>query len=234
MVESVWIVERKLKVDDPVGAFSVHGVNGIWGILSIGLLADGQYGRGWNGTDLGDKGVTGILYGGTGWGQLAAQAAGAVTIIVVMGGIALAFFKIQNKVMKGGIRVDEATELAGVDEEMGVPAYADFVLSSASYTSSDESRAGEGARDGSLGQPEPEEHVSRLGGATHPTRLGLLPPDAHAGSGSGPCSSSTKMVWVLRTCGTSCSSPRTTSRRCCTSGARTSITMSKAPLVMAR
>ena len=141
VVESVWFVERKLKIDDPVGAVSVHGVNGIWGILSIGLLADGQYGSGWNGTDLGDKGVTGIFYGGTGWGQLAAQAAGALTIIVVMGGIALAFFKIQNKVMKGGIRVDEAMELAGVDEEVGVPGYADFVLSSSATTYSADENA---------------------------------------------------------------------------------------------
>jgi Amt family ammonium transporter len=130
VIEAAWFVERRLKVDDPVGAVAVHGVNGIWGILSIGLLADGQYGAGWNGTDLGDKGVTGILYGGTGWGQLAAQVAGALTIIVVMGSIAFGFFKLQNKLMKGGIRVDEATELAGVDEEVGVPGYADFVLSS--------------------------------------------------------------------------------------------------------
>jgi Amt family ammonium transporter len=135
VVESVWFVERKLKIDDPVGAFSVHGVNGIWGILSIGLLADGQYGSGWNGTDLGTKGVTGIFYGGTGWGQLGAQAAGALTIVFIMGGIALAFFKLQDRVMKGGIRVDEATEIAGVDEEMGVPGYADFVISSANYVS---------------------------------------------------------------------------------------------------
>ena len=139
VVESVWFVERKLKIDDPVGAFSVHGVNGVWGLLAIGLFADGQYGQGWNGTDLGDKGVTGIFYGGTGWGQLAAQVAGALTIIIVMGGIALAFFKLQNKIVKGGIRVSEEMELAGVDEEMGVPAYAEFVLSSPSVSGSDSS-----------------------------------------------------------------------------------------------
>ena len=139
VVESVWFVERKMKIDDPVGAFSVHGVNGIWGLLAIGLFADGQYGQGWNGTDLGDKGVTGIFYGGTGWGQLAAQIAGALTIIIVMGGIAFAFFKLQNKIVKGGIRVSEEMELAGVDEEMGVPAYADFVLSSPSVSGSDSS-----------------------------------------------------------------------------------------------
>ena len=51
-------VERVLKVDDPVGAISVHGVNGTWGVLSLGLFADGTYGTGWNGSfwyKVGDK-----------------------------------------------------------------------------------------------------------------------------------------------------------------------------------
>ena len=40
-----------MKVDDPVGAISVHGTNGLWGVLSVGLLADGtsNYGGSWNG-----------------------------------------------------------------------------------------------------------------------------------------------------------------------------------------
>ena len=46
---SVFFIERTLKVDDPVGAISVHGVNGAWGVLSLGLFADGTYGDGWNG-----------------------------------------------------------------------------------------------------------------------------------------------------------------------------------------
>ena len=128
VIESIWIIERRFKIDDPVGAISVHGVNGIWGVLSIGLLADGQYGQKWNGTNLGDKGVTGIFYGGTGWGQLAAQAIGALTIIFVMGGIAFLFFKIQNRFVKGGIRAEEADELVGMDmPEMGVYAYPQFL-----------------------------------------------------------------------------------------------------------
>ncbi len=69
-------------------------------------------------------GVTGILYGGEGWGQLGAQAVGALTIIFVMGGFAIAFFKIQNAVMKGGIRPTAEVELEGMDiPEMGVLAY---------------------------------------------------------------------------------------------------------------
>src|SRR5260221_4589886 len=39
---SVEFVDRVLKVDDPVGAISVHGTNGLWGVLSIGLFADGK------------------------------------------------------------------------------------------------------------------------------------------------------------------------------------------------
>ena len=58
---SVFFVERKLKVDDPVGAVSVHGVCGAWGMIAFGLFADGTYGDGLNnvpGT------VKGLFYGG--------------------------------------------------------------------------------------------------------------------------------------------------------------------------
>ena len=88
------------------------------------------------------KGVTGILYGSgkflgsgsfgeLGFGQLASQAIGALTIIFVMGGIVYGFFKIQNALTKGGIRSEEADEIAGLDlPEMGVLAYPEFVGSS--------------------------------------------------------------------------------------------------------
>jgi Amt family ammonium transporter len=146
VIESVFFFERKLKIDDPVGAISVHGVCGIFGVLSVGIFATGKYGSGWNGMleadgttakTLGGKGVTGILYGGHGWGQLASQAAGALTIIVVFGLLSLTFFLIQNKVMKGGIRVDREIELDGVDlPEMGVMGYPEFMgASTASYPS---------------------------------------------------------------------------------------------------
>src|SRR2546430_2843715 len=49
VVESAFFIERKLKIDDPVGAISVHGTNGAWGVLSLGLFADGTYGDGLNG-----------------------------------------------------------------------------------------------------------------------------------------------------------------------------------------
>jgi Amt family ammonium transporter len=49
VVASVYFVERVLKVDDPVGAISVHGACGCWGVLSVGLFANGSYGQGWGG-----------------------------------------------------------------------------------------------------------------------------------------------------------------------------------------
>ena len=57
---AVFFIEGTLKVDDPVGAISVHGVNGAWGVLSLGLFADGKYGDGWNGVP---GTVTGLFYG---------------------------------------------------------------------------------------------------------------------------------------------------------------------------
>jgi Amt family ammonium transporter len=97
-------------------------------VLAVGIFSDGAYGAGWNGSLVNDtKGVTGVLYGGSGGGQLAAQAVGVLTIAIVMGGIAYAFFYIQNKVMKGGIRPTREVELQGVDiPEMGVLAYPSF------------------------------------------------------------------------------------------------------------
>ena len=49
VVVAVFFVERTCKLDDPVGAISVHGVNGAWGVLSVGLFANGSYGAGWGG-----------------------------------------------------------------------------------------------------------------------------------------------------------------------------------------
>jgi ammonium transporter, Amt family len=116
-------IERVLKVDDPVGAIAVHGVCGIWGVLSVGIFANGSYGGGWNGSDV--TAVEGVVAGE--FGQLGAQALGALVLCTVMFGIVFAFFKIQNAIMKGGIRSEQADELAGLDlPEMGALAYPDF------------------------------------------------------------------------------------------------------------
>jgi Amt family ammonium transporter len=140
VVESVFFIERKLKVDDPVGAVSVHGVCGTLGVLAVGLVANGKYGAGWNltttnvdaeGTPLG---VEGLFYGG-GTGQLLSQLAGIVVLWTVMFGLAFAFFKIQNALTKGGIRSDAGEEEAGLDlPEMGVLAYPDFAGTHEGYS----------------------------------------------------------------------------------------------------
>ncbi|MGZ8733803.1 MAG: hypothetical protein ACXW1M_01315, partial [Acidimicrobiia bacterium] len=133
IVEAVFFFERR-GIDDPVGAISVHGVGGLFGVLCVGIFSSGDYGAGWNFTAKGAAatapGVTGILYDfDLGIRQLGAQAIGCLVICTVMFGIAYAFFKIQNAVMKGGIRPTEATEIAGLDlEEMGVLAYDNLVL----------------------------------------------------------------------------------------------------------
>jgi ammonium transporter, Amt family len=102
-------------------------VCGVFGVLSVGLFADGQYGAGWNLTEsakTAGKGVTGIFYDASlGAGQLASQAIGAAVIVFVMGTVAYVFFKMQGK----SIRSSREDELAGLDEgEMGMLAYPSF------------------------------------------------------------------------------------------------------------
>jgi Amt family ammonium transporter len=135
---SVWFVENVLKLDDPVGAISVHGVCGAFGVLCVGIFSDGTYGAGWNavgynayaagsvpaGQAVTIPGVTGILYGDA--GQLTAQAIGVVACTlwnVVVGGIV---FFIIGKIV--GNRVPAAVEIAGLDlPEVGVAGYPEFM-----------------------------------------------------------------------------------------------------------
>ncbi len=127
VVESVFFFERKMKIDDPVGAISVHGTCGAWGVLSIGIFADGTYGDGLNGVA---GGVTGILHGG-GVSQLIAQATGVVACTVYLGIAGCLVFAVIDKLV--GNRVSEQTEIEGLDlPEMGVPAYCGITLDKAS------------------------------------------------------------------------------------------------------
>jgi Amt family ammonium transporter len=114
---------EKMGIDDPVGAVAVHGVCGSFGVLCVGIFANGSYGAGWNGSNV--KAVTGVVAGE--WGQLGAQALALVVLWTVIFGLAFAFFKVQNAFMKGGIRPPAEEELEGMDMiEMGAYAYPAF------------------------------------------------------------------------------------------------------------
>lgn len=116
------IVENRLKLDDPVGAISVHGINGLWGTLAVGLFADGTYGDGLNGVA---GGVRGLFFGDA--SQLTAQLIAVVVLFVWGFGVSFAFFKVLDKVW--GLRVSAEFELAGLDiPEMGVSAYPELQL----------------------------------------------------------------------------------------------------------
>ena len=119
-------------VDDPVGAISVHGVNGLWGVLSVGIFATGEYGAGWNGVvrpeyveKYGADGVRGLLYGDP--TQILAQLASCVTVAVFGFVMAYVWFKVADAITP--IRVPAEVETEGLDApEVGVMAYPDFAL----------------------------------------------------------------------------------------------------------
>jgi ammonium transporter, Amt family len=124
VIESIWIVERKLKIDDPVGAISVHGVNGLWGVISVGLFADGRsnYGGAWNGVS---GSVTGLFYGDA--GQLVAQLIGVATLVGFVFSLSFVFNLLVEWVV--GQRTSAKSELEGLDiPEMGSLGYPEFVL----------------------------------------------------------------------------------------------------------
>jgi len=119
VVVSAMFIEQKLKIDDPVGASSVHGTCGAWGVLSLGLFANGSYGDGFNGVP---GKVTGLFFGDS--MQFFAECIGVVANFVYVGGMtAVALFVIGKMV---GNRVSVEDEIAGLDiPEMGVLAYPD-------------------------------------------------------------------------------------------------------------
>jgi Amt family ammonium transporter len=121
---SVEFVERVLKVDDPVGAISVHGANGLWGVISVGLFADGKsnFGGSWNGVS---GSVTGLFYGDA--SQLVAQLIG---VSALLGVVFVATFVLNMLVdLLVGQRVSAKAELEGLDlPEMGALGYPEFEL----------------------------------------------------------------------------------------------------------
>lgn len=117
------------RIDDPIGAVPVHMVNGIWGTLSLGLFASGEYsaiGSDPIAPDLSNK-LTGLFYGG-GFKVLAAQAIGSG--IVTVATLAVAFAVMVAIDAKGYLRLSEEGEHDGLDlHEHGISAYPEYVIS---------------------------------------------------------------------------------------------------------
>jgi Amt family ammonium transporter len=107
------VIDKVWRVDDPVGAIAVHGFNGLWGQLAVGLFADGT-------ANFGGLQVRGIFFGDG--GQLVAQIIGAAVCFVYVFGISWIFFTLYKRFF--GLRVSAETELKGLDiPEMGSLGY---------------------------------------------------------------------------------------------------------------
>jgi Amt family ammonium transporter len=118
VIAAALFVENTLKIDDPVGAIAVHGFNGTWGILALGLFSNGTYGDGLNGVP---GAVKGLFYGDS--GQFFASLVGIGANFVFVGALAAVSFIVIGRMM-GGHRVSREVELAGLDvPEMGVDGY---------------------------------------------------------------------------------------------------------------
>jgi ammonium transporter, Amt family len=126
VVYGVQFLDQRAKIDDPCGAVSVHAFAGVWGVLSVGLFADGTYPSpavGWNGVN---QSVTGLFHGG-GLGQLGAQIIDVGAGWVWAFGVTYVIFMVVKRFVK--IRVSPEVEIAGTDEgEFGQVCYPDFVL----------------------------------------------------------------------------------------------------------
>ncbi len=112
-------IDEVLKVDDPVGAVSVHGVCGLWGTLACGLLiAEGVLATG--------ESSTGLFYGGV-FKQLGVQLVGAGACFAWAFGLGLVLFYAIKKTV--GLRVTSEEELKGLDiGEHGMEAYSGFQI----------------------------------------------------------------------------------------------------------
>ena len=108
MIVSVNVIEKVFKIDDPVGAISVHGTCGLWGLLAVGIFANGN------------NGTSGLIAGDT--AQIVTQLISMAVVLVWALGTGFILFYALNITM--GVRVTEAEEMEGVDaSEHGLAAY---------------------------------------------------------------------------------------------------------------
>ncbi|HEY6185475.1 MAG TPA: ammonium transporter [Terriglobales bacterium] len=116
-----------LRIDDPIGAVPVHGVCGIWGTISLGLFASGQYGAtGPLGPD-NSAPLTGLFYGG-GMTVLKAQIIGSAVVTLATFSVAMVLMLAVNAL--GMLRLPADMEAYGMDlHEHGISAYPEYVIS---------------------------------------------------------------------------------------------------------
>ncbi|MCD7956509.1 MAG: ammonium transporter [Lachnospiraceae bacterium] len=126
VVFGVWLLDNKLRIDDPVGAVAVHMMNGIWGTLAVGLFATTSA--------PGNDTLVGLFYGG-GFGLLGTQLIGFVAVACWTAVTISIAFSIIKAII--GLRVSEEEEIIGLDAtEHGLPsAYAGFSIMDVSNTS---------------------------------------------------------------------------------------------------
>ena len=117
VVVGVEFFDNVAKIDDPVGAVSVHMINGMWGTIAVGLFSNGGDGVG-----------VGLFYGG-GFTQLGVQLLGIVSVSAYVLIVMFIIFKLIDKTI--GLRVPAEVEIDGLDiHEHGlVSAYAGFAIS---------------------------------------------------------------------------------------------------------
>ena len=121
----VWLLDYKLRIDDPVGAVAVHCLNGIWGTLAVGLFATPSA--------PGNDSLVGLFYGG-GFKLLGIQFVGFLSVAAWTTVTMIAVFMAIKAIM--GLRVSEEEEITGLDAtEHGLPsAYAGFSIMDISNT----------------------------------------------------------------------------------------------------
>ncbi len=121
VVFAVELVDKKLRIDDPVGAISVHGVCGAFGTLCVGLFAEAAYG------EASGVGATNGLFFGGGLKPLLTQLTGVISVFAWVFISAFILFKIIKATV--GLRVSHEEELRGLDvEEHGMEAYSGFQI----------------------------------------------------------------------------------------------------------
>ena len=115
VVFSIEFIDKILKIDDPVGAISVHGVCGAFGTLAVGVFAEAKYG-----------GVDGLLSGG-GLSLLKTQFIGVFSVLLWVVATSFIVFFLANKFI--GLRVSREEELRGLDiGEHGMESYSGFQI----------------------------------------------------------------------------------------------------------